>query len=92
MYYDLEKIKENVFDFCFIDGDHQKISFLNDLKIAKTLTVYPHYALLDDTKEEAHECASVYKETVVKEYGHYEFEDWPIFVGASLIWLTSRAF
>jgi len=83
---ELEKIGVDAFDFCFIDGDHQKISFLRDLEIVKKLSYFPHYALLDDTKEEEHECSSIYNKELVGQVNHYDFDDWPIFVGMSLIW------
>lgn len=83
---ELESIGAEAFDFCFVDGDHQEASFLRDLEIVKSLSHHPHYALLDDTKDEIHECALVYQRKLVNELNHYDFEDWPIFVGASLVW------
>ncbi|XOA42579.1 MAG: hypothetical protein ACKKMO_02090 [Candidatus Nealsonbacteria bacterium] len=83
---ELRKIDADAFEFCFIDGDHQEISFLRDLEIAKKLSHFPHYALLDDTKEEEHECSFVYNKELVKKVSHYDFDDWPIFIGMSLIW------
>jgi len=86
---ELEKVDEKLFDFAFVDGDHQRKSFLADISIALQLTKYPHYILLDDTKDEIHESAFVYHNEIIKKFNHYDFEDWPIFVGMSLIWENS---
>ena len=83
---ELKKIGAEYFDFSFIDGDHQRISFLRDIEIARRLSNSPHYILLDDTKDEAHESAFVYQGEIKNRFNHYDFEDWPIFVGMSLIW------
>ncbi|MEE9166840.1 MAG: class I SAM-dependent methyltransferase [Candidatus Neomarinimicrobiota bacterium] len=83
---ELSKIGAKAFDFCFVDGDHQETSLLKDLQIVKTLSHSPHYALLDDTKDEIHESFTLYQKDLVRRYEHFDFEDWPIFVGASLIW------
>lgn len=83
---ELRAIGKKMFDFAFIDGDHTEKSFLRDLEIIKQVCRAPHYALLDDTKEALHECYRTYREKVRTKYNHYEFEDWPIFVGMSLIW------
>jgi len=83
---ELVNIGADHFDFCFIDGDHQEASLRKDLEIAKALSRYPHYALLDDTKEGFHECSAVYAKSIINEVSHYDFDDWPIFIGSSLIW------
>ena len=83
---ELKNIRAESFDFCFVDGDHQEISFMRDLEIAKRLSKPPHYTLIDDTKEEAHECAMVYQNKLIHKVNHYDFDDWPIFVGMGLIW------
>jgi hypothetical protein len=83
---ELNKVGADYFDFCFVDGDHNRTSFLRDLDIVKRLSRPPQFALLDDTKDEVHECAGIYQKELVDEVGHYDFEDWPIFVGVSLIW------
>jgi len=59
---------------------------LGDLEIVKQVCRHPHYTLIDDTKEALHESCRVYRDRICHEYNHYEFEDWPIFVGVSLIW------
>jgi hypothetical protein len=82
---ELKAVGAECFDFCFVDGDHQEVSFLRDLQIARLLSRPPHYTLIDDTKDEIHECAIVYKR-LMNEVNHYDFDDWPIFVGMSLIW------
>lgn len=82
----LYKVGATAFDFAFLDGDHQRAAVLKDIDIAKLLTKPPHYMLLDDTKEGAHEVSVVYEKELKPVYNHYDFDDWPIFVGASLIW------
>jgi hypothetical protein len=86
---EMKKIGAGVFDFSFVDGDHQRTSFLRDLEIVRALSRPPHYALLDDTKDETHECATIYQEELINRVSHYDFDDWPIFVGVSLIWSQS---
>ena len=83
---ELEACGRKGFDFCFIDGDHTRTSFLRDLDIAWTLSLPPHYFLLDDVKEELHDCCPVYRKEIPPNDPHYEFEDWPIFIGQALIW------
>ena len=83
---ELSKIRASSFDFYFIDGDHTRISFLKDIEIAKALSTPPHYILLDDTKEEDHECCFVYQNELKLKFNHYDFDDWLIFVSMSLIW------
>ena len=46
----------------------------------------PRHALLDDTQTEIWDCHRVYHEDVKHRYSHYDFKDWPIFTGVSLIW------
>ena len=74
------------FDFAFIDGDHTRDSALKDIAIARKLTKPPHHLLLDDTKEAVHEVSVLYKNELSAQYSHYDFEDWPVFIGMSLIW------
>jgi cephalosporin hydroxylase len=82
----LAKIGADNYDFAFIDGDHARESLLRDIEIATRLTSPPHYMLLDDTKEGTHQVSVVYRDELLPKYDTYDFEDWPIFVGASLIW------
>lgn len=83
---ELERAQAHHFDFAFIDGDHSESSFLADLRLYKQLSASPHYALLDDTKDAVHECCDAFRKRVVPRSSCYDFEDWPIFVGASLVW------
>ena len=64
------------FDFVFIDGDHQRDSFLKDIEVAKIVSHPPHYMLLDDVCDYIHDSAVVFNEEVKSQYGHYSFEDW----------------
>lgn len=80
----LRGIMAPAFDFVFVDGDHRHL--LKDLEIVKLVTKSPHYALLDDTQTGIWDCGRVYHDDVKHRYGHYDFDDWPIFTGTSLIW------
>ena len=64
------------FDFVFIDGDHQRDSFLKDVEIAKALSRPPHYMLLDDVSDYVHDSTTVFREEIKPKYDHYLFEDW----------------
>lgn len=65
------------FDFVFVDGDHTKISVLNDLVLAKSLTKPDGFILLDDIEDENHpEQCEVYRQLKEKGNVFYEFEDW----------------
>lgn len=86
----LQQAGREHFDFAFVDGDHTELSFLRDLEIAQSLNSPPRYTLIDDTKEGLHECMRVYQEKICPHYNHYDFEDWPIFVGTGLIWDKSE--
>jgi len=83
---ELEKLRIEVplFDFAFVDGDHWHL--LKDLEIVRQIVAWPHYALLDDTQTGIWECGKVYHEQVKHEWNHYDFDDWDIFTGTSLIW------
>lgn len=76
-------------DFAFIDGDHERSSFLNDITICESLLTMPKFMMLDDTKEEFHQCCNVYHDEILtsRTYGHYDYDDWSRFVGCSLIWI-----
>ena len=90
-----ELIKESIrnftanrFDFCFLDGDHQKESVTKDLLISKNLLDGNQYILLDDTEEEGHDSKTVY-EKMVSEGSHsiYDFsKEWGCYSGCALIW------
>lgn len=85
----LGEIGTGSYDFAFIDGDHARESLVRDIEIATRLTSFPHYMLLDDTKEGTHQVSAMYRDELVSKYNTYDFTDWPIFVGASLIWTKS---
>tara|TARA_B100000686_G_scaffold351101_1_gene448900 strand:+ start:2419 stop:3168 length:750 start_codon:yes stop_codon:yes gene_type:complete len=87
---ELENINHQKFDFTYIDGDHKETSFLKDIRLHKLLSKKPHYALLDDTKDEAHESCFAYKNKIINDYNHYEFDDWPFFIGTSLIYSANN--
>jgi predicted O-methyltransferase YrrM len=74
------------FDFAFIDGDHAKESVVKDIAIAKALTKPPHYILLEDISEGIHEVSAYFRDDISKQWNHYDFQDWPILSGCSLIW------
>jgi len=78
--------REPVADFAFIDGDHRTVSAAKDITIAKALTRPPHYILLEDVREGIHEVSRMYAETVVNEWAHYDFSEWPVLSGTALIW------
>jgi len=84
---EMEKNKIDFFDFAFIDGDHEIESIKNDMKICKDLTRFPHYTIIDDTKEEIHPCCHYYQEVIKNDSDMtcYDFDDWNVFVGASLV-------
>lgn len=83
---ELHKARAEAFDFCYIDGDHQELSFVRDLTIARNLAKPDAYMMIDDICDEVHECARVYREKVRPQAAfHYEFEDWPVFAGVALV-------
>lgn len=88
---ELHKARAEAFDFCYIDGDHQELSFMRDLTIARNLARPEAYMLIDDICDEVHECARAYREKVVPQTTfHYEFQDWPIFAGVGLVHFSSK--
>lgn len=88
---ELSNINQKQFDFTYIDGDHKEASFLKDINLHKLMSKHPNYALLDDTKDEAHESCFAYKNKIINEFEHYEFDDWPVFTGTSLIYKPKQA-
>jgi predicted O-methyltransferase YrrM len=84
---EIVKRESEFYDFAFIDGDHTRDSFLKDLEICESVLVSPKNILIDDTKEPVHECKVVYENEIKKseKYTCYDFEDWDVFVGCSLI-------
>jgi len=83
---------QEVFDFCFLDGDHHQLSLEKDLAIVQRLLRKPQYILLDDTEEWAHDSARYFHEKIKIDPGldSYQFQDWPVAVGAALIWNSSK--
>ena len=76
------------FDFCFLDGDHQKESVTKDFLISKNVLGGSQYILLDDTEEEGHDSKVAY-EKMVSEDSHsiYDFsKEWGQYSGCALIW------
>jgi hypothetical protein len=82
---DSAKIKETFshlsFDFVFIDGDHTRKGFLQDLNTCLSLDI--PYILIDDT-ESTQEVNSAYNE-IKHNFPHYDYEDWDVFVSMGLI-------
>lgn len=76
------------FDFCFLDGDHERESFLGDLETSLNLLSNEGKIMIDDTKEEFHPCCHIFQEEVRTsgKYGIYDFDDWEDFIGCSVIW------
>lgn len=73
-----------IYDFAFVDGDHWNL--LKDVDIVKRVVKPPRYALLDDTTAYVWECSWVYRDEIKPKCETYDFEDWDIFTGTSLIW------
>lgn len=78
--------KTDKFDFAFIDGDHSKISFKNDLEMCLDL-VKPGGSILIDDVPSDYECSQYFYESIKNDerYIIYEFEDWTEKVGAVLL-------
>jgi predicted O-methyltransferase YrrM len=76
------------FDFCFLDGDHQRSSVYQDFTIAKSLLDEPQYILFDDIDVQEHDSTRVYEEDIKTDISLniYDFADWNEWVGAALLW------
>jgi hypothetical protein len=83
---EMEKHKIKSFDLSFIDGDHEKSSFMMDIETCLELSP-ESWILIDDTKEEFHPCCHVYHDDIKKsgKFETYDFENWDRFVGMSMI-------
>ena len=46
----------------------------------------PNFPLAADMKYAVNGCCDALREKVVRCSSYYEFEDWPMFVGVSLVW------
>jgi len=78
----------NFFDFCFLDGDHQRQSVINDFEISRNVLNGSQYILLDDTEEEHHDSKRVYEEIVSSQsHNVYDFsKEWDCYCGCALLW------
>ena len=78
------------FDFCFLNGDHQRESVIKDFAISRNLLAEPQYILFDDTEDDGggHDSVKVYEEMVAEEkYNIYDFsKEWDTYCGCALIW------
>lgn len=78
------------FDFCFLDGDHQRDSVVKDFAISRSLLSDPQYILFDDTEDDGggHDSVKVYEDMVAEEkYNIYDFsKEWETYCGCALIW------
>jgi len=76
------------FDFCFLDGDHQRESVINDFAISRNVLGDDQYILLDDTEEAGHDSKTVYGEIVAANtHNIYSFsKEWGVYCGCALIW------
>jgi hypothetical protein len=83
-----KKLDFSSFDFCFLDGDHEKESFLGDMETANNLLSEKGVIMIDDTKEEYHPCCHIFQEEIRTsgQYEVYDFDDWSDFIGCSIIW------
>jgi predicted O-methyltransferase YrrM len=72
------------YDFVFVDGDHWNL--LKDVEIVERVTKPPKHALLDDTTAYVWKASWDYHSHVKPHWETYDFEDWDIFTGTSLIW------
>jgi predicted O-methyltransferase YrrM len=82
---------EALYDFCFLDGDHNGVSFMRDLQICAAVLKEPQYMLIDDTEDWVHACAEHYhmKMKPDNKYDFYDFADWHTITGCSLVWNKS---
>ena len=86
----IRNFSANQFDFCFLDGDHQRESVIKDFAISRSLLKEPQYILFDDTEDDGggHDSVDVYNEIVAEEkYNIYDFsKEWNVYCGCALIW------
>lgn len=89
----IQQVMSKSFDFCFIDGDHHRESLLKDIEICTRLSKSPHYMLLDDVHDFAHDSAHLFRSILSQQYYTYEFEDWHLVdgvPGAALMWSKTQ--
>jgi|TARA_R110000751_G_scaffold291187_4_gene398040 predicted O-methyltransferase YrrM len=86
----IRNLSENQFDFCFLDGDHQRESVMKDFAISRNLLTEPQYILFDDTEDDGggHDSVKIYEEIVAEEkYNVYDFsKEWDVYCGCALMW------
>jgi len=84
----IRNFSENQFDFCFLDGDHQRESVINDFAISRNVLSDDQYVLLDDTEEEGHDSKTIYGEiSAANTHNIYSFsKEWGVYCGCALIW------
>lgn len=91
----VKSLFEEDFDFCFLDGDHQLTSVVQDFVFARELLKQPQYILFDDTEEvgqtvktSVHDSVRYFYEEITMDTNieYYNFKNWQSFVGAALIW------
>ncbi len=86
----IRNLSENHFDFCFLDGDHQRDSVMKDFAISRNVLSEPQYILFDDTEDDGggHDSVDVYNEIVAEDrYNIYDFsKEWETYCGCALIW------
>ena len=71
----IRNLSENHFDFCFLDGDHQRDSVMKDFAISRNVLSEPQYILFDDTEDDGggHDSVDVYNEIVAEDkYNIYD--------------------
>ncbi len=71
-------------DFAFVDGDHLKFSFLQDLKICQNLLHPDGYILLDDINDSNYSQYEAYRD-LKRKNSFYEFDGWNPNPGMALI-------
>ena len=86
----IRNLSESQFDFCFLDGDHQRESVIKDFAISRNLLTEPQYILFDDTEDDGggHDSVKIYEEIVAEDkHNIYDFsKEWGVYCGCALIW------
>lgn len=81
-----------IFDFVFVDGDHQRDSAVADMTIARYLLKPDAPMLFDDTDEFEHDCAKLFHEQIKTSglFETYEFDDWNKVAGCAIILIKNK--